>query len=69
MAVMLSALHAGRPLPQGRFLVLISVTGLTYINYSVPENSLSGLSLNREKRNSYRILVGMPEGKRLLGET
>jgi hypothetical protein len=67
MEVRLSALRIGRPLPPGRFLALISVRGLTNINYSVLEISWSVLSMHKEKRNAYRILVGKLEGRGPLG--
>jgi hypothetical protein len=37
------------------------------LNYQVKEDEMGGAcSTNGEKRNAYRILVGKPEGKRLL---
>jgi hypothetical protein len=59
MVVRLSALHAGRPLPPGRFLVLISVRGRVK-----PIVRLEGLGkLKKKKIRSYD-----PPGVHLLSD-
>jgi hypothetical protein len=49
MAVRLSALRAGRPLPQGRFLVLISVRGCVDSTAIV---TLEGLDQSKNPKTS-----------------
>jgi hypothetical protein len=49
-------------------IITISISNVYIIVYQVEEDEMGRpCSMNGEKRNAYRLLVGKPEGKRPLG--
>jgi hypothetical protein len=60
MVVRLFVLRAGRPLPSGRFLVLISVTGLTDSKSIVRLEGLGDLIGNRTRHRTACSMMAQP---------